>query len=262
MLFVLAVFLLLGGFGTGGSLPTGLFDATFWALGWAAWLAPLALVYFGTHKFKSDDRRVPLGKLSSMLALLITSAAWLHVAFASIDQLSGEMVGGNGGAVGRLLGGTVLGALDKMPASLLFFVFSVLAFFAAFGISPQVILKLGKIFQRPEREPIELESLKVRATDTGFKLNAGVPVERDEPLKEQPRLSNLKNTAQKLTPKENHDALTVPTDPNWKFPGIELLNQKQDKANAGDVEGNAEMIKETFTNFNINVEMEIGRAHV
>src|SRR5262249_38375290 len=35
-----------------------------------------------------------------------------------------------------------------------------------------------------------------------------------------------------------------------------LLNQKQDKADAGDVEANADAIKETFANFNIDVEME------
>lgn len=256
VLLVLAVFVLLGGFGTGGPLPTGLFEAAAWALGWAAWLVPLALVFFGVHKFMNEERQIPLGKLTSMLAVLVLGAAWLHVAFVGRDELSGEFIGGNGGAVGRVLGGTVLGALDKMPASLLFFVFTVLAFFAAFGISPRVILRLGDLFKRPEREPNELEELKSKATDTGFKLNEGVPVERAPGREPAPRMSNLKNTAHKLTATETHEALTVPSDPDWKFPGMDLLNQKQDKANAGDVEGNAEMIKETFANFNINVEME------
>lgn len=35
-----------------------------------------------------------------------------------------------------------------------------------------------------------------------------------------------------------------------------MLIQKQDKADAGDVEGNAEIIKETLANFNMDVEME------
>jgi DNA segregation ATPase FtsK/SpoIIIE, S-DNA-T family len=257
-LLVFAVFLLLGGFGTGGSLPVGMFAATYWALGWAAYMTPLALVYFGIHKFINEEWRVPLGKLTSMLAVLVLSASWLHVAFVSRNALTGEFSGGNGGAVGRVFGGTVLAALDKVPASLLFFVFTVLAIFAAFGISPGVILRLGNLFSRPKNEAGELENLKSKAAESGFKLNEGVPVERvsPNPAKELPRLSNLKNTAQKLTAAESHEALTVPSDPDWKFPGFDLLNQKQDKANAGNVEGNADIIKETFANFNIHVEME------
>ncbi|HYF97021.1 MAG TPA: hypothetical protein VD947_03205, partial [Patescibacteria group bacterium] len=53
LLFVFAFFLLLGGFGTGGSLPVGLFKQVYSALGWVAYLTPLALVFFGVHKFNS-----------------------------------------------------------------------------------------------------------------------------------------------------------------------------------------------------------------
>ena len=66
----------------------------------------------------------------------------------------------------------------------------------------------------------------------------------------------MKNTAQKLASNEDHEALTTFKDPDWKFPGLDLLSQKQDKADAGDIEGNAEIIKETLANFNIPVEKE------
>ncbi|GAC1390628.1 MAG: hypothetical protein NVSMB46_00750 [Candidatus Saccharimonadales bacterium] len=82
-----------------------------------------------------------------------------------------------------------------------------------------------------------------------------MPVEHHTGKERAPSLS-LKNTAQKLSATENHEALITASDPDWKFPGVNLLNQKQDKADAGNVEANAEAIKETFNNFNINVEME------
>ena len=44
---VLAVFLLLGGFGAGGALPVGLFEGFYWTLGWAAYFSSLAFLYFG-----------------------------------------------------------------------------------------------------------------------------------------------------------------------------------------------------------------------
>jgi S-DNA-T family DNA segregation ATPase FtsK/SpoIIIE len=260
LLILLALFLLIGGFGTGGALPTGLFGAAYWLLGYAAWLAPVALVYWGVYKFMSEDHRIPLSNLFSMLALLVFSSSWFFTAFAT-KQLDGTFADGHGGNIGSGVGGAVLTALDKVPASLLFFVFALFAFFFAFGISPKVILKLGNLFKREPVEADGLAALKAKVSEQSFQLNEGVPVEHHgatPAAKEQPvpRLTSLKNTAQKLAATEDHSALTAASDPNWQFPSVNLLEQKQDKADAGNVEGNARAIKETFQNFNIDVEME------
>ena len=252
VLFIAAVFLLFGGFGTGGPLPKGLFNGAYWAFGWAAYLTPIALVFFGIAKFKSEDKKVPLGKFVAMLGALVFIASWFHVAFVT-KQIDGTYIGGHGGETGRLVGGTVLGAIDKFPAALMFFVFTILAVFFAFGISPQVLMKLTEFFKKkPSDGDTDLAALKQKAGDN-FQLNEGVPVEH---IGGSSKVSSFKNTAQKLAPAEAHTALTVASDPDWKFPSVDLLNQKQDKANAGDVNGNAQTIKETFENFNIDVEME------
>ncbi len=251
VLFVGAVFLLLGGFGTGGPLPVDLFKGAYWTLGWAAYLTPVAFIYFGIHKFKSEDKQIPLHRLAGMLALLLMASAWAQVAFVSKDA-SGEFIGGHGGAIGKAVGGVALSAIDKIPTSLMFFVFTVLAFFWCFDISPKALLSLAEIFQSDDDGEGELAELKQKADGAGFKMNEGVPVEHHN----AGRASSLRNTAQKLSPPENHEALTTASDPNWQFPPLTLLNQKQDKADAGDVEGNARAIQETFANFSIDVEME------
>jgi S-DNA-T family DNA segregation ATPase FtsK/SpoIIIE len=264
VLVLLAIFMLLGGFGTGGSLPTDLFHGAYWTVGWAAYLVPFGLAYWGVYKFVAEDRRIPLSKLISVICVLLFVGSWFYVTFALKDQL-GNIAGGHGGSVGKLIGSGVLSALDKGPASLLFFVAAFLAVFFAFGISPKVIVRLGALFKRPERNNTsELAALKVKAGEQpGFTLNEGVPVEHHgnhvEPQKaerEPVRLTSLRNTAQKLTATESHEALTTASDPDWQFPSLALLNQKQDKADAGDVNGNAETIRNTFANFKINVEME------
>jgi S-DNA-T family DNA segregation ATPase FtsK/SpoIIIE len=255
IMIVAALFLLIGGFGTGGPLPKGLFHAAYWALGWAAWLAPVALIFFGVHKFVSEDRQVPLGKFVSMLAFVILGSAWLQV--VTVNQPApGLYSGGHGGAVGDLLSKGALQLLDVIPASLLFLVLGILAFFFAFAISPKVILRLGELFKSEPQEGDDLASLKQKAEPSSFKLNEGVPVEHHRPSDAPARLSSFRNSAQKMAPTDNHEALTTASDPNWKFPALSLLNQKQDKADAGDVEGNAKTIKESFANFNIAVEME------
>lgn len=256
LMIVGALFLLLGGFDTGGDLPESLFDGVYWALGLAAYLAPAALLFFGIWKFGSEDKQIPLQKFIGMTAFLVFSASWLHVGFVSKGG-TGDFTGGYGGAVGEALGGLTLGALDTLPASILFLVLAMLMFFLAFGISPEILQKLIELFKRPANDEgdSDLAHLKAKAAENGFKLNEGVPVEHHS-ARDRARLSTLKNTAQKLAPSEDHAALTAASDPNWQFPSLNLLTQKQDKADAGDVEGNAEAIKDTFANFNIDVEME------
>jgi S-DNA-T family DNA segregation ATPase FtsK/SpoIIIE len=256
VLLMLAGFLLLLGlFGTGGPLPVNMYKGAYWAFGWAAVLTPVALVYWGVYKFKSEDRRIPLGNLVSMLLLLLFASGWAQSAFAT-KAADGNWSGGHGGQVGSGAGNAVLAALDKVPASLVFFVFALLAAFFAFGVSLQVLAKLVEPFRKKEPSEDDLAALKAKASEQpGFKLNEGVPVVHHTPGEAQ-KLSTLKNTAQKLTAGESHEALVTASDPDWQFPSLDLLNQKQDKADAGDVNANAQAIHDTFANFNIEVEME------
>jgi S-DNA-T family DNA segregation ATPase FtsK/SpoIIIE len=252
LLLIVAVFFLLGGFGTGGPLPKAMFGAAYWALGWAAYLVPLAFAFWGIHKFVGEEHRIPSGKVITMSLFLLFMGALMHVAF--VTKLLTVYTGGHGGRIGGALGGLALNALDKFPASLAFFILAALVFCFAFEIAPRSILDLFKRRERDDEEgATDLGALKAKAVQNGFKLNEGVPVEHHSPAA---RSASLKNTAPKPVAADNHEALTLASDPNWKFPGFDLLNQKQDKADAGDVEGNARVIKETFANFNIDVEME------
>ncbi len=252
LLMIVGIFLILGMFGTGGSLPTYMYGVFFGVLGFGAVLAPVAAVYWGYLKFRNEDRRIPLSKLVGMTLLIISVASFMHVVTASRETLTDTFTGGNGGGLGEVLGGAVLNALDKIPAAIAFFVIALFSFFWTFGISPKILLKP---FERNKDKDTDIEDLK--KNDTGFKLNEGVPVvhhTRDEKNK----MSNAKNLPQKPLNIETHNehALTVASDPDWKYPDQKLLNQKQDKADAGDIQGNATIIKETFENFNFNVEME------
>lgn len=258
LMVLIAIFLLLGGFGTGGSLPQGLFDGAYWAFGWAAYVTPLVLVYYAVHKFSAEDRRIPLGKFMSMLLALLFLSSFLAVSFANKPEFTTEWVGGHGGSIGMLIGGAVLAALDKVPAALLFFVATFLAVCFAFGISVKdlILSLIPEKREKPEGDT-DINALKAKAA---FKINEAVPIlkKTDDQKAEAPaaRLSSMKNAAAGLKINKNDEALTTASDPNWQFPALSLLNQKQDKADAGDVNGNAQIIHDTFANFNIEVEME------
>lgn len=254
LMFVLAFFLFIGGFGTGGSFPTSSFRWIYEALGWTAYLAPLALVYFGVHKFMSEDRRIPLVSFAAMIGLIITLSVTLHTMF--VEKTPDGNIGGHGGYIGQVIGNAFLLALDKIPASFLFGILAILAFFLAFNISPKVILKL----YRPREKPVDtdLATLKTKQGEQKLKLNEGVPTENSQSSVEpKPRMTSFKNSAA-MEPSEpdKHEALTVATDKNWQFPSLDLLDQRQDKADAGDIQANADTIRETLANFKFNVEME------
>jgi S-DNA-T family DNA segregation ATPase FtsK/SpoIIIE len=109
----------------------------------------------------------------------------------------------------------------------------------------EFFLWLLKPFRRSNQDEIP-EGLK-STSKSGFKLNEGVPIEKGAG-----KLSDSKDLSQDA----GHNALTTVSDPDWVLPGIDLLSSVQEQANPGDVEGNAEIIKATLAEFNIDVEME------
>lgn len=249
LMFVLAFFLLLGGFGAGGNLPVGLFKGAYWAFGWAAYLTPVVLSYFGALKFINEEKQIPLDRFVSMSAFLLLISAFLHTVFVRINEAGN--IGGHGGYVGEILGNATLLALNKIPASILFIILAILAFFFSFRISLSVLLKIIEPLKREKTPDTDLKTLQ---QEHKFKLNEGVPTTQSE--RSAPKVSTFKNSAKNLTTNENHAALTAGNNPDWKFPSLELLNQKQDTADPGNIDVNAEIIKETFNNFKINVEMD------
>ena len=159
VMILLGLFLLLGGFGAGGPLPVNMFSGVYWALGWAAYIAPFLLAYLGALKFISEDKQIPLEKFASSIGILVFSSSWFYTAFVTMSD-TGDYSGGHGGSVGELIGGASLNLISKFPASIMFFVLSGLAVFLTFNISPQVILKLGNIFKQKDNGDVDLAKLK------------------------------------------------------------------------------------------------------
>ncbi|HSX18384.1 MAG TPA: DNA translocase FtsK 4TM domain-containing protein [Candidatus Saccharimonadales bacterium] len=254
-----AVFLIVAGIVLGfGSfihapIPHGFWNGAWDLFGVATIVAPFALVYLGALKFLSEDQQIPLPKMAGTIGLLVFLASWAHTAFIHHDSNPSVWVGGHGGSVGKVVGNVLVGALGKFLASLLFFILTLFAAFFTFKIDPRILLNLLSIFRREKPEGGEEDLAALKGKMSPFQLNEGVPVEHHTG---GARVSSLRNTAQKLAPEQDHAALTAASDPDWQFPPLTLLSDKQDKADAGDVTGNAEIIKDTFSNFNIEVAVE------
>lgn len=249
VLIVLGLVLLFGAF-ISAPIPAGMWNGFWWALGAATVLAPFALVYLGGSKFTSEEQEIPLHRMAGVVCLLIFAAGLFHVMFAS--EKAGAITGGHGGHVGAAVGNVLMGALGKFLATLVFFLLALFAGLFTLGVEPKSLLRVSGLFKsQPAEGEEDMAALKSKMGSGQFELREGVPVEHG-PAK----VASVRGVAQKMAPEAPQAALTAAKDPDWQFPSLELLSDKQDKANAGDVKHNAEVIKDTFANFNIDVEIE------
>lgn len=244
-LIILGVVLFFGAF-INAPIPHDLWHGFWWALGSATVIAPLVLVYLGGLKFVNEDQRIPFPNIVGTLGLLTFFASFLHVAF---------MPSGHGGHVGKSVGNLLANSLGNFLASLVFFLLTLFSVLFTFTIDPRALLKLLQIFKREPREGEGEEDLgelkRKMAPAPEFQLREGVPVEHTPA-----RMPAARASAEKLAPSTSQAALTTVSDPDWQFPSLDLLSAREDKANAGDVKGNAQTIKDTYSNFGIDVDVE------
>ena len=253
---ILALLLFVGHFDIGGGLPrlvSDLATAVFGLLGWT--ILPALIVYLAIYKFRSPDRQLPTARWLPASLLLLCLAGMLHVFIAEAQAL--EVVREaryGGGYVGYgivyLLKYTHI--LTAWLAFIILLAVSLVAICALFDISLGSLGKwFGQLWRRWRKTPETAvsqpdEEVKKPAKVAPLKLKEGVPLEKAG--RQTTKTTGAKDLKDEL--------LKAPVDPNWRFPPLNLLIQKQDKADAGDIQANAEIIRETLANFNIDVEME------
>jgi S-DNA-T family DNA segregation ATPase FtsK/SpoIIIE len=239
----------------------------------AAYFLPFTILYIAIVKFRAEGHVVPFSKLLSSLLTPMLLSGMLHIFVARSEASSAAAQGLYGGQIGNFISSLLLGFLDSTTSFVLLIVGVLVSLLFAFSVTPKkffgwLFKKIRNIFTSPVKpdEVTDLATLKNKASHA-LNVNEAVPVmhhtrneklelEKEKEAVASQRLSSMKNSAKELTIHESHEALTIADDPNWKFPAIELLNQKQDKADPGDVQGNADIIRQTLQHFNIDVDME------
>lgn len=258
LMVLLAFLIMLGGFNAGGAGPIWIFDQTAKSFGFAAFFTPVVVIYWAIMKFKNEEHLIPVSKLIGGAMVLASMAAMFHSFVDPVSSSNFASEGRYGGWVGHGVNLAMQGLLNPTTSFLVYSFFLLISFLFTFSIAPKSFLQLLlKLFKRREKDT-DLNALKKEtATGSHIAIHENVPVEHGgAEEKASLRGVGLKNSAAKLTAAENHSALTVQSDPNWQFPTVELLNKQQDKADAGDVQKNADIIKETLRNFKIDVDME------
>ncbi len=231
---IVAPLIALGLLGIGGTLPVALSDAASYLFGAGAIFVPIILAVMALRLFKSENHRLQARVYFGMF-LLLSSIGALQEVFSTNNDSAGGIFGG-------LLGGVIDSVLITPLAVLVLLFIIILSTLFIFKVSFKDLLAKFGIGKTKVIEG-DLQTAKAETPAKGeFKLNEGVPIQKGGSKEKKKEVSGK--------------ALTTLADPNWKLPGLDLLNDKQDKADPGDINNNADIIKSTLQDFNIEVNME------
>ncbi|MDK2898912.1 MAG: segregation ATPase FtsK/SpoIIIE, family [Patescibacteria group bacterium] len=249
-------------FGAGGPVLDWVHHSAIISIGYAVYILPLLFLYIAIEIFRTENNRLPfVVKLASTLFVV-----WFSSLFGLLKNENGQTTGG---FIGDLINDGMLALVDNNIAAFIYVLLIITTLLFILRISPfSVIKKIGQLSRQETseqdanikvmRNAAAVDSSK-RTTIGNFKLNAGVPtldIDEQNDTKKQSKLSTLKNSMSHDKVVEDQAALVTVDDPNWEAPSLNLLEKKQSPADAGDVQQNALIIKNTLDEFDINVEME------
>ncbi len=260
--FLIAVSLLLvvAWFGAGGPILEWFQNAALSTVGYAVYVIPLVFIYVAVETFRVEDNRLPfVVKLAATLVLV-----WFAGLFGLVKNGAGEATGG---FIGKTVNSGLLALVDTGIAAFIYILLILITALFMLRVSPiTVIRRLWELMRSGSSEEDENVQVmrKAAAVDMpksrsigDFKLNAGVPtLDSEAGDKKTSHLSSLRGSIKQDKAAEEQAALVAVSDPNWQPPSVDLLEKKQSPADAGDVQQNAQTIRDTLSEFNIDVEME------
>jgi len=250
-LIVISVLLVVAWFNAGGPVLEWVQQAALAGIGYAVYIVPILFTYVAVETFRAENNRLPFVMKAATGLLLVWASGLFGLVFGDI----------NGGWVGQNLNAFVLALIDAPVA---IFVYSVLVLVTIlFVVRMSPIALIQKFWNLIRTEKLDDQNIAImkQASESDskqsmkeFKLNAGV--ETTTTTDESRSRSSLKDSVKQDKNAEEQSALVSVRDPNWKPPSLNLLEKKQNPADAGDVTQNAQIIKDTLSEFNIDVEME------
>ncbi len=258
-LIAVSILFVVAWFKAGGPVLEWLHNAALSSVGYAVYIIPLLFVYIAVEIFRAEENKLPfVVKLAT--ALLIV---WVAGLFGLMKNAEGQTTGG---FIGDTVNSGMLALVDSGVAAFIYSLLILVTALFVLRVSPfTVIKKLWDLMRRDLGEQDENVAVMRKAASADapksqmigeLKLNAGVPTLDPNEKEKGSHLSSLRGSIKQDKAAEEQAALVAVNDPNWQAPSLELLEKKQSPADAGDVQQNAQIIRDTLAEFNIEVEME------
>lgn len=273
ILFLFGVVLLLfaGLFGFAGVVGryADAFLAT--AFGWSRVFAPIVLLGTIYYLVKAEVFEVPRSKYIGMIFLFLGCASLLHI-FVPVDRMQVIASQGEGGGyLGYTLAFLLRRYLDGLAVPVVFMTLFA-GFLVFFNIplhplfigseeNPSWLRRLWTRWQEEkqalmeEEEDDETEEDVAEDLDPQEEESVGEGVAAGLDLPEQSAKPNIVKGAETTEAEEEIMDVQPVRRRQVKIP-LDLLDERHSNPNSGDVNANKEIIRRTFENFNIHVEMD------
>jgi DNA segregation ATPase FtsK/SpoIIIE, S-DNA-T family len=230
-----------------GDIGNLVFLGAFGAVGVAAFLLPILIVTVGIWVMTEQSFRPTLTGLGATLILLATLAllgATTDSLGGAVGSMSGEVVVEQFGFIGALV---LLGALILVGLGVVTDMRELALSIRSVG--SDVAGTVGNI-RLPSRAKAESDTEEEEEVAAAEVEETGEPV--PAPIKERDMTVTLfsENAGR-------NDGTAIPNfDAEYTPPPLSLLGADKGKPGVGDIKANANIIKRTFTNFGISVEMD------
>lgn len=252
VLLVLAVVMIFAWLGDGGPVLNAGTAGLMWLIGYAEYLVPVLLVWLAVKIFRSEDNRLPVVMWIASGLMVVWTAGLVGLPTIGAAEPTG-------GIIGAWLNELMTQIVNPGVAVFIYIVLMFVTGIFILQTNPLTVFRaIGRMFHIREKEDKQnarvAEKAEGKHTDGGLDIavNSGVAI--DEAPVTKPVKGKV--AAAKAAEAEPERALVAVSDPNWKMPSLDLLEKKQSPANPGNIQQNAQLIKETLAEFGIDVEME------
>lgn len=248
LVLVLIALVTIGGIvgkaGVGGFL---LSQGTFWLLGAGQIIVPIALVTAGVFLIRKKTFEVTIREVITGTVGITSLLTLIAVANPSY-----------GGFLGRVIAGPLIGAFETVFASIILIFIVVCAFTMFFDRTPNLFPYFESLWQRILAFFKKEKKDDIYENEEEYVIPASefAPPEAEEEKYAEPIIASA-STSKKV--EDDNDGFVIDTKRRktaYVPPPLSLLEGDRGKANVGDVKANANVIRRTLLNFNIEVEMD------
>lgn len=278
VLIAISILYVVAWFGAGGHILEWVQKGSLGLIGYAVYVVPFLFTYIAVEIFRAENNRLSfLIKFASGLMLI-----WFAGLFGLMKDHSGKATGGE---LGRVMNDYImLPLVDSTIAAFLYILLILITALFITKVSPITVIKavwdwaqsnlqeeenknndIIKKANASDETSIKLkfggskkDSKNANTLGDDFKLNVAATNsgDIDDTPKKPRRLASLRGSSIPDKQAEGKHALVAVSDPNWQPPSLDILEKRENPPDPGDAQVNAQIIKDTLHEFNIDVEME------
>lgn len=236
----------LASIGLAGLAGSALFSFGFTVIGLASFLLPILLIGVGVTIMFERSFVAPLTAFGIAL-IILASITFLGMVSETLGGMTGTLLGHTASDLFGIAGAMIL--LLAIVAVGLIIATDVVALLRSIkeatdrAGSALGSVKLPSLPERKAKEPEEEEEEEEMEEDTE---------EEDEPAPEKEPVVTMFNRGES----DQVDVAIPNIDAQYEAPPLTLLGSDKGKPGVGDIKANANIIKRTFQNFGISVEMD------